>query len=278
MESVRRTLTGLLTAAIVVAGAAPGLAGPPAAAVGAPAAVASAAVALGDVDPGTGCATPELSPSGSPRDSYAPPGRCELVILRAESLCLDNAPVLDYAVQPFGTPNTTVSITWIHEDGTEFVQTGLPLSGQVYWPGTVFKNGEVVDWPGWTLTPDGVWVEHDEFDFTRPSARIEFEVNPEVSTTVAYPAATAACAPSNTPGAPGGPGSPPVTRTSNALVVPAVPVAPVDPAAPVVPVRSTTKLAVTGTDSWPVLVGSALLLGVGMGLVVAAVRRQRRTR
>ena len=268
MTSGRRVLVGLLAAAFVVAGAAPGLAGPPTAAARAPStvvapAVAPAVVAPVVVDPGDGCATPAPSLSASPDDGYAPPGRCELVILRAESLCLDNAPVLDYAVQPYGTPNNTVSITWTHEDGTELVQGGLPLSGRVYWPGTVFENGVVVDWPGWTLAPDGVWVEHDEFDFTRPSAHIEFEVNPEAATTVSYPAATAACAPSTTTGTPG---SPPVTTTSHALVVPAV------------PVGTSPGLAISGFDSVPVLVGAALLLGVGVGLVVAVVRRRRRTR
>lgn len=266
MASVRRALVGLLAAVFVVAGAAPGLAGPPTAAARPSVAVAPAVAVPVVVDPGNGCATPAPSPSASPDDGYAPPGRCELVILRAVSLCLDNAPVLDYAVQPFGTPNNTVSITWTNEDGTELVQGGLPLSGRVYWPGTVFENGVVVDWPGWTLTPDGVWVEHDEFDFTRPSALIEFEVNPEASTAVSYPAATAACAPSNTPDSPGTPGSPPVTTTSHALVVPAV------------PVGSSPGLAVSGFDSVPVLVGSALLLLVGVGLVVAVVRQRHRTR
>ena len=102
--------------------------------------------------------------------------------------------MLEYAVEAVGTTRDTVTITWVDPSGPDVVQAGLPLSGRVYWPGTVIEGGTVVDWPGWTRQPDGTWIEDDAFSFTRPAVRIDFEVNPSASTVVAYPEATATCA------------------------------------------------------------------------------------
>ncbi|WP_454051021.1 peptidase [Cellulomonas sp. Marseille-Q8402] len=239
MGRTRRTLIGILTAALVVAGgAAPALAAPPAPAV---------------VDPGDGCDTP-------PGDGYAPPARCELLIARAEAICLAAAPVLDYAVEAVGTTDSTVTITWVNPDGEDLVDEGLPLSGRVFWPGTVVQDGVVVDWPGWTPTPDGSWTEHDAYDFTRPEVQVIFSVNPEASTVITYPPETAVCAnpPTRAEQVAG------VTVTSDVLAAPEV--------------TQSQVLAVTGANSWPLLAGAGALLLLGAGLVTTSVRRRRVTR
>ncbi|QZN86175.1 peptidase [Cellulomonas sp. C5510] len=285
MARTRRALAGLLLAALAVtAGAAPAFAtstpaeprpaadgpvaeGPTAGdpAAGDPVAAPDATGPdAGAPDPDAACTTPS--------DGYAPPGRCELVIARATALCVGDAPVLDYAVEPYGTPNDTVTLTWVNPDGDAVVQSGLPLSGRVYWPGTVLDGDQVVDWPGWSQQPDGTWVQHDEFDFSRPVVRLEFEVNPSASTVVAYPPATSACA---------GPQedvdavvvTPPDSEVSGVVTASEV------LAAPATQVRyQSAVLAVTGANSWQLLAaaGGAVLLGAG--LVVVASRRAHRAR
>ena len=90
---------------------------------------------------------------------------------------------------------TSVTITFVNPSGPDIVFPNLPLSGKVLWPGAVLNaSGEIVDWPGWTLQPDGTWVEGDEFSWTRPTVQILFEVNPSATVTVDYPPATSACA------------------------------------------------------------------------------------
>lgn len=282
MARTRRALAGLLlTALAVTAGAAPAFASTVPATPG-PAVLQPAADDPAADDPATDPDATDPGPdAGAPdpdaacttaSDGYAPPGRCELVIARATALCVGDAPVLDYAVEPYGTPNDTVTLTWVNPDGDAVVQSGLPLSGRVYWPGTVLDGDQVVDWPGWSQQPDGTWVQHDEFDFSRPAVRVEFEVNPSASTVVAYPPPTSACA---------GPEeevdgvvvTPPDSDVSGVVTTSEV------LAAPATQVRyQSAVLAATGANSWQLLAaaGGAVLLGAG--LVVVASRRAHRAR
>ncbi|RMI12575.1 peptidase [Cellulomonas triticagri] len=191
---------------------------------------------------------------------YAPRGRCELVLLRAEGICLGAAPVLDYAVEAIGTSAGTLTLTWRNPQGEDLVQEGLPLSGRVYWPGTVVQDGVVVDWPGWTLDDSGSWVEHDAYDFTRPEVTVTLEVNPSLQTVVSYPPESAECA------------GPRVERvasvqtTSGVLAAPELPAAPVEVASAV--------LAATGVTTGPLLLGGGALLLLGVTLVALAARRR----
>lgn len=244
MGRTRRALVGILAAAlVVVGGAAPALA--------APAVPAAAAPAV--VDPGDGCDNP------APDDGYAPPTRCELTIVRAVGTCLESAPVLDYAVEAIGTSNGTVTITWVNPGGEDLVQSGLPLSGRVFWPGTVIMNGVVVDWPGWVQAPDGTWTRHDAYDFTRPEVQVVFEVNPQATTVVSYPPESAACA------------NPPTSVSQVAGVV---------VTSDVLAAAETQSqvLAVTGANSWPLLAVSGALVLLGAGLVAGTTRRRHGTR
>ncbi|MCG7286794.1 LPXTG cell wall anchor domain-containing protein [Cellulomonas sp. ACRRI] len=257
MAHRRRILIGLVaTAAAVLAPVAPAFAAPAApAAVSAPAAVPAPVVAIGD------CENP--SPTDTPADGYAPPTRCELGVARAEAICLAAAPALSYAVEPVGTSSTTLTITWHNPGGADLVQSGLPLSGQVYWPGTVVVDGVVTDWPGWTQLPDGSWTEHDAYDYTRPEVEVTFEVNPSATTVVSYPPASAVCA------------NPPQSQVAGVVVTSEVLAAP-DAAAPEDVRAASAVLAVTGADSTPLLVGAGLMLLAGGLLVAIPLRRRHR--
>jgi len=259
MAHVRRTIGSLVAGAVLVLGAVlPAAAAPPApAAQPAPAAAAPAAV-------DTGC--------DAPADGYAPPPECELLIVRAAGICLEAAPVLDYAVEATGTPEDTVTITWVNPDGPDLTQEGLPLTGRVYWPGTVVRDGVVVDWPGWILTPEGTWTEHDAYDFTRPEIQVVFEVNPSATTVVSYPPETSLCANPPRSGV-----KPVVDVTSGVLAAPEGPTsASAVLAAPEGPASASAVLAATGADTTPVLAVSGGLLLLGAGLVAVSVRRRHR--
>ncbi len=126
---------------------------------------------------------------------YGARGACQLLVEVLEPECISDVPYLHYTVLPQGTPKTKVTLTWINPDGDDVVMTDLPLSGTVLWPGTeVADDGTVLDWPGWTQAADGTWTEGDEYSWTRPDVQLHFQVNPEVTVTASYPAATAACA------------------------------------------------------------------------------------
>lgn len=175
-------------------------------------------------------------------NGYAPGGVCQLSV-RAHAVCRGDVPWLDYTLIPEGTPNTTATVTWINPGGADVVQSGLPLSGTLLWPGAVVANGKAVDWPGWSLV-NGQWVEGDEYDWVRPTVQVLFQVNPETQIAVSYPEATAPCA---------GPEVSVVEADEDSVV-----------------------LAATGSDVKPLLLaGSGLLL---VGAVLLAVRAASRRR
>lgn len=138
------------------------------------------------------------APSAHADDSYVPPEpTIDLTVL--SPVCDGDVPYLEYAVDVTGTDNDTVTITWQNPTGDDVVQSGLPLSGRVIWPGAVVgPDGRGADWPGWRLE-DGEWVEGDEFDWVRPSVEVLFEVNPEAVVSVDYPPSSPDCA-TNPPG------------------------------------------------------------------------------
>lgn len=260
MEVLGRVLGGLVGVLVMIGG----LAGP--------------ALAAPDTPGGLDCA--ELAAATDP-DGYAPPPRCELTIVRAAAICLADAPVLEYAVEAVGTTLDTVTITWVDPVGPDVVQSGLPLSGQTYWPGTVLEGGAVVDWPGWTRNPDGSWTEEDAYSFARPSVQIEFQVNPTATTVVAYPPATAVCAGPATDATPVSTGrlpvaGAPVEQAAAPLPATGVVAAPEVARAPEVatPAGPTSAaLAATGASTRPLLVGAGLLVLLGAGLVAASAHR-----
>jgi len=199
---------------------------------------------------------PTASPSPSeqvfgcinPVDGYGAPRACQLLVKVLTPVCDNEVPKLKYTVDPVGTPNTTVTITFVNPSGPSVVYANQPLTGTVNWPGAVVgPDGRGIDWPGWTQLPDGTWVQGDEFDWVRPNVKVLFEVNPSETVTVAYPPSS------------------PVCNTDAVLVD------------NVVPASQTAVLSATGSESQPLLFAGAALILVG-GLTVAAVSIARRRR
>ena len=197
--------------------------------------------------------SPTASPTGyaclNQEGGYAASGVCQLVVLKADTVCRGNLPYLDYSLQALGTPVTTATLTWGNPNGQHVTMTGLPLTGSVLWPGAVADaQGNAIDWPGWTLV-NGVWVQHDQWDWVRPSVPVTFEVNPSATITAHYPEETAPCA---------DPVSTAVLADSGSAV-----------------------LASTGTsDATPLMFGAAgaLLLGALLLALRAAARRRSASR
>ena len=186
---------------------------------------------------------------------YQAAGVCQLTVLEAQTVCRGNVPWLDYALKPDGTPNTTTTLVWGDENGTHVTMADLPLTGSVMWPGVVLDaKGNAIDWPGWTLV-NGVWVEHDEWDWVRPHVQLTFHVNPTATVTANYPETTALCA------------NPPRTAVLAAD----------DPT----PTTTSAVLAATGSsDAEPLVLATAgiLLLGSLLLGLRAMLRRRASTR
>jgi len=223
--------------AVLAAGVTLGVPGVALAAVSPSPSASEAAPSPTDTGPKYGCL--------GDTDDYGVPLPCALDVTLLTPICDNDVPKLNYAVDAVGTPNTTVTITWVNPSGPDIVQAGLPLSGTVLWPGAVVgPDGKGADWPGWTVLPDGSFVEGDEFDWLRPSVQVLFEVNPDATKTVAYP-----------------PSSPNCLTNPQGEVLSATP-------------ASNDVLSATGSNSAPLLIGAVALVTVG-GLVLAFVARRR---
>lgn len=219
--------------------------------------------------------SPSESTTGYPQEEEP---TLEVDIL--QPICDGDVPYLLYKVTATGTDNTLVTITWLNPSGADVVQADLPLEGRVLWPGAeVAADGSPLDWPGWRLV-DGVWVEGDEFDWVRPSVDVKFEVNPELTTTAAYPPSSPDCAtnpPGETPPGETPPGETPSDETTpgDAAPVPgstepgAVPAA-----AP--PGGGSGFLPQTGAEVGTLAAVAAGLVVVGAGITLL-VRRRRTT-
>ncbi|MEG3614613.1 LPXTG cell wall anchor domain-containing protein [Isoptericola haloaureus] len=223
-----------------------------------------AAIATADVDDDVRVIADvedDVSPSPGPSDDgYGPPPEPSLTVEVLSPICDGDVPYLVYEVTTEGVepPPSDVRIVWVNPGGEDVVQSELPLSGRVLWPGAVVDgSGNAVDWPGWRLV-DGEWVVGDEFDWVRPSVQVTFEVNPTVTTTVAYPPSTPSCS-TDPP-----PGEPPTTEPP-ASEPPAEAAPPPDGDTPILPV---TGPQLTG------LIVLALGLVAG-GAAIVVVRRRR---
>jgi len=225
-------------------------------------ALAAAAPALADTDP-----TSSPSPSPSSTD-YPPPEVPTLTAQIFQPVCDGDVPKLRYAVTATGTDNDTVTITWLNPGGDDVVQSGLPMSGTVLWPGAeVDASGAPLDWPGWRLE-DGVWVEGDEFDWVRPTVDVKLEVNPELTMTAAYPPSSPSCA-TNPPGTvpPEEPGEPTPGTTVPAAV-------PADGAPPAAAPPASGFLPQTGAGVAGLVAAAAALVAAG-GVAIGVARRRR---
>ncbi len=151
-----------------------------------------AALGFQSTNPAAPCfLAPSPTPTDTPTPTPTPTPALNVGVL--SPICDNDVPKLRYDITVTGTPNTTVTITWINPDGADVVYADQPLSGTVNWPGAVSANGRGVDWPGWRQLSDGTWVQGDEFDWVRPSVQVLFQVNPEATVTVAYPPSSPSC-------------------------------------------------------------------------------------
>ena len=147
-------------------------------------------------------ADPSASPSPTaqvygcinPVDSYGAPRACQLLVQVLTPVCDNDVPEAQVQVNPVGTPNDKVTITFINPSGPSVVYADQPLTGTVLLAGRgPGPDGRGIDWPGWTQLADGTWVEGDEYDWVRPSVKVNFEVNPDETVTVAYPPSSPSC-------------------------------------------------------------------------------------
>jgi hypothetical protein len=167
-----------------------------------------------------------------------------LDIAAAGAVCRNDIPYLGYDIDWPG--GGTATITFLNPTGADIVHEGMPLEGEVLWPGA---NDDPADWPGWILQ-DGIWVEgNDGFLWARGAIQVQFEVNPTAVVSVSYPPASVACAgPENIPDLIGG-----VTVTPP----------------PSDDVGGVTVLPFTGIDPGPLAAVAFAALTLGTLLVVA---------
>jgi hypothetical protein len=201
--------------------------------------------------------TPDPTPTVGDYVPTTPPPTIDLTVL--QPVCDGDVPYLEYAVDVTGTPNDTVTITWLNPSGANVVQADLPLSGRVLWPGaTVDAAGNPTGWPGWVFE-NGEWVEGGPFTWVRPSVDVLFQVNPETTVSVAYPPSSPNCN-TNPPGK-----TTPASLTSNR-----------EDEGIAYTDDQESGLAATGATVGKIVgIGAALLL-VGGGLVLVA-RRGRKS-
>jgi hypothetical protein len=123
--------------------------------------------------------TPKPTPTPTPTPTHGTGPNVNLL----NPVCDGNVPYLTYDVTGAGDGDT-VTITWHNPAGPDVVQTGLPLSGRVLWPGAVVdSHGNPIDWPGWRLV-GGVWIQGDQWDWVRPSVEVIITIDSgSVSTT-----------------------------------------------------------------------------------------------
>jgi len=192
-------------------------------------------------------------PAQAASAQYGPSDEPTLEVDVLQPICNNDVPYLSYAVSVSDGSVEPVTITWVHPDdpSQNQVESGLPMSGEVRWPGAeVDGAGNPTDWPGWRLEGDE-WVEGDEWDWTRAGVQVIFAVNPEATVTVAYPPSSPSCL-TEPPGA---------TTTRTQTDVP--------PAGQ----ASSTSLALTGAGVGWLAAGGATLLILGVASVVFARKR-----
>lgn len=126
---------------------------------------AVALLATGLVGLGSTALAAEADGCSGESDDYVGSGVCALEVV-AEPVCIGDEAYLSYALTAPGSSATSATVTWQNPDGDDVVQTNLPLTGQLAWPG----------------------------DWARPTVDVTFDVNPTATVTVAYPGATAGCA------------------------------------------------------------------------------------
>ncbi|WP_373396588.1 gliding motility-associated C-terminal domain-containing protein [Algoriphagus halophilus] len=133
-----------------------------------------------------------------------------LLIDEIESYCELDAPYLRWLLEPAnfnlqdlapGNPNPLTMI-WYDSNDQEIIRyENIPMEGYMLFPGAdTLPGGYGSQWPGWKLVKKQ-WISGD-FNFAgvrEEGAYVRFELNPEVTSEIAYPGATEACNPNPNP-------------------------------------------------------------------------------
>lgn len=176
--------------------------------------------------------TPPPGDDGRPKEP-GPGERCataetpvKSIALAGKALCVSDAPWFEYDVTPVNVSSLpTIALIWwtpaafgtrnpaipasdtaaLLADGASQVDSvtpppgwtpGDPITGRQLWPGAALDaSGKAIDWPGWTLRPDGTWVLDPNAPFydLRQEAIVEIRVNPSNDVIAVYPPATPDC-------------------------------------------------------------------------------------
>lgn len=105
-----------------------------------------------------------------------------------ESVVIDGLPFINYNVvstNGFDTTGETVTLTFTDDDGNEVdVLSGLPIAGQVPWPGVTIDPPDI---PGWVFQ-NGEWVTDPSDAVLTQGLTVTADVNPSITVRVEYPA------------------------------------------------------------------------------------------
>ncbi|MBN3521424.1 DUF11 domain-containing protein, partial [Algoriphagus lutimaris] len=133
-----------------------------------------------------------------------------LLIDEIESYCELDAPYLRWLLEPAnfnlqdlapGNPNPLTMI-WYDSNDQEIIRyENIPMEGYMLFPGAdTLPGGYGSQWPGWRFV-NGMW-ESGDFNYAavrEPGAYVKFQLNPEVSSEIAYPGTTSDCNPNPNP-------------------------------------------------------------------------------
>ena len=133
-----------------------------------------------------------------------------LLIDEIESYCELDAPYLRWLLEPANfnlqdlAPGNPAPLTmiWYDSNDQEIIRfENIPLEGYMLFPGAdTLPGGYGSQWPGWRFVNEQ-W-ESGDFNYAavrEPGAYVLFQLNPEVSSEIAYPGATAECNPNPNP-------------------------------------------------------------------------------
>jgi hypothetical protein len=125
--------------------------------------------------------------------------------------CIGDVPFINFTIVPKGFSSSgPATLTFFDVNGNFVDQVISPtLAGQIIYPGaTAGPNGEGLDWPGWTLAPNGFWIRDPSDAILREGLNVSVAVGSVTATTsVSYPPSDSVCA--NPPRT-----SPPTTTTT----------------------------------------------------------------
>lgn len=116
---------------------------------------------------------------------------CGIIPGNISAVCVGDVPFFSYSLD--APQEGDVTIVFSKDDLSYEAYSGPIREGQFLWPGA--QETPTQQWPGWELqATEYVNVGDENFGWTRDGVTVTFSINPEYSTTVDYPEASAECA------------------------------------------------------------------------------------